>query len=1163
MPVCQRQAVMSNITPLTMQLPSVSGHQQQWGDIAGLGAAFAIMSCAQQQHQPVLVITPDMVSAAQLQRELAFVNPRANTLPILLLPDWEILPYDQFSPHHDIISERLRTFHALTNPQSAVVVVPINTLMHRCVPRQHFDAHVFIINIGSKIAINQFRERLTHAGYRATGQVYEHGEFSIRGSIIDLFPMGSAHPYRIDLFDDEVDSIRIFDHETQCSLTQVQELHLLPAHEYPLTEAGITHFRQNWREQFSGNPARSPLYQAISEGFSAPGIEYYLPLFFNELQTLFDYLPIESLIFSLGDITPPAELFWREVNERYTQLNCDLDRPILPPSAIITTVDELFGLMKPFKHIKLSEQPVTPQAGRVNLEIRKPPTLKIDPHSTHPLAELASYLQITEAPVLFVAESAGRREVLIDLLNNINIKPKTIDSIEDFDLTTSNYCVVTAPLFRGAAFSNPPLIILTEGELFGEQVLQQRRRTKRGPDPDTLIRNLTELHIGAPIVHLDHGVGRYLGLQIIETGGIAAEYLTIEYSDQNKLYVPVASLHLISRYTGSDSDHAPLYALGTQRWQKAKRKAAEQARDVAAELLDIYARRASKSRDSYTLPSQDYASFVAEFPFEETPDQQQAIQAVLTDLTTDKPMDRLVCGDVGFGKTEVAMRATFIVATQNKQVAVLVPTTLLADQHFTNFRDRFAATGLMVEMLSRFRNAKEQKEIMERLAAGKIDIIIGTHKLIQSDIQFHNLGLLIIDEEQRFGVQQKERIKSLRANIDILTLTATPIPRTLNMAMARIRDLSIIATPPARRLAINTFVREFNPALIREALLREILRGGQVYYLHNDVKSIARVAQDIETLVPEAKTIIAHGQMPERQLEKVMIDFYHRRFNVLVCTTIIESGIDIPTANTIIINRADKFGLSQLHQIRGRVGRSHHQAYAYLLTPPADCITRDAEKRLDAIASLDELGAGFALATHDLEIRGAGEILGESQSGQINEVGFSLYMELLENAVEAMQTGREVDLDVPLHHGPEIDLGISALIPEHYVPDINIRLTLYKRMASCETAIALQEFQVELIDRFGLLPLPLQHLIEITHLKLRANQLRINKIVVAKDSGRLELSDQPRINIDKLVELVQTKSTQYRLDGKQRVRFFLKNTDAQHKIDFVKNLLHTLTPDIN
>nr|MDQ2993586.1 DEAD/DEAH box helicase [Pseudomonadota bacterium] len=642
------------------------------------------------------------------------------------------------------------------------------------------------------------------------------------------------------MFDDEVDSIRLFDQETQCSLNQVGELHLLPAHEYPLTEVGITTFRQNWREQFTGNPARSPLYQAVSEGISAPGVEYYLPLFFNELQTLFNYLPLTSLVFSVGNITTAAELFWQEVNERYTQLSGDQERPILPPRAIITPIDELFGLMKPFQHIKLTEE----SAKQVNVGIKKPPILKIDPHTTQPFAELARFLQSTDAPVLFIAESAGRREVLIELLSNINIKPKSIDYIEDFNINESNYSIITAPLFRGAQFTQPPFIILTEGELFGEQVLQQRRRIKRGPDPDTLIRNLTELQIGAPIVHLDHGVGRYLGLQRIETAGVAAEYLTIEYAEHNKLYVPVSSLHLISRYTGADSEHAPIYSLGTQRWQKAKRKAAEQARDVAVELLDIYARREAKSRDGYTLPSQDYASFVAEFPFEETPDQQQAIQAVLDDLTTAKPMDRLVCGDVGFGKTEVAMRAAYIVASQNKQVAVLVPTTLLADQHFTNFRDRFAATGLTVEMLSRFRNAKEQKEIMGRLSVGRIDIIIGTHKLLQSDINFHNLGLLIIDEEQRFGVHQKERIKSLRANIDILTLTATPIPRTLNMAMARIRDLSIIATPPARRLAINTFVREYNPSLIKEALLREILRGGQVYYLHNDVKSIAQTAAE-------------------------------------------------------------------------------------------------------------------------------------------------------------------------------------------------------------------------------------------------------------------------------------------------------------------------------
>ncbi len=1146
---------MRDNTLITVTLPKNPGDHQSWGEVSGLGVALSIIAAAHQAPGPVLAITPDSLSAKRLHNEIHFVNSSKEPMPLYLLPDWEILPYDHFSPHQDIISERLLTLSQLVDYKKAIVIIPINTLMHRIAPRQHLEAHVFSIQKGMRLDSESFRQRLIRAGYRSTPQVLEHGEFSQRGSIIDLYPMGSLLPYRIDLFDDEIESIRTFDPDTQCSLEIVEEISLLPAQEYPLTEEAIIHFRQSWRDNFSGNPAKSPLYESISNGLTAPGIEYYLPLFFEQLETVFDFLPRNSLVISIEDIAAGAEYFREEVQTRYEQLRYDTERPILPPQAITLAIDELFGNIKQFPHVKISSQPVESKTGRNNLQLLKP---RIQSEDQKDFWQHLHSLFDQDSRVLWVAESAGRQQVLSDLLLKINIKAEPCETLENFLRGSTHHGITIGPIFQGVKLNNNALLILTEGELFGEKVIQERRRQGRGLDPNTLIRNLTELHIGAPIVHIDHGVGRYIGLQNITTDGIEAEYLTIEYAEKHKLYVPVTSLHLISRYTGADADTAPLHQLGSSRWQKAKRKAAEKARDTAAELLDIYARRESKTRENYgTLPS-EYADFAESFPFEETPDQEQAIQMVINDLAKNRPMDRLVCGDVGFGKTEVAMRAAFIVAYHQKQVAVLVPTTLLAEQHFNNFRDRFAKLPITTEMISRFRSPKEQQTILSQCAEGKIDIIIGTHKLLQPDIKFKNLGLLIIDEEHRFGVRQKERIKSLRANVDILTLTATPIPRTLNLAMSSIRDLSIIATPPARRLAINTFVHEYNPALIKEAILREILRGGQVYYLHNDVKSIKKVAEELESLVPEAKTAVAHGQMRERELEKVMTDFYHRRFSVLVCTTIIESGIDIPTANTIIINRADKFGLAQLHQIRGRVGRSHHQAYAYLLTPPENILTADAQKRLEAIASLSDLGAGFALATNDLEIRGAGEILGEEQSGHIQEVGFTLYTELLENAVKALKSGETIDLDREIHHGPEIDLGISALIPETYIHDINLRLTLYKRLSSCKNKEELDELQVEFIDRFGLLPDQVRHLFIIAEIKLQAIALGITKILVRQQQGRLDLDANPKINVDNLIKLIQSQPTQYRFEGATCIRFNTKNADAISKISSTQQLLEIL-----
>ena len=1133
-------------------LPATAG-KQHWGNLPGAALSLAVAEAASNAKRFTLLLTADSQSAERLEQELSFFAP---DLPVLHFPDWETLPYDLFSPHQDIISQRISALYRLPELKHGVLVVPITTALHRLAPKRFLLGGSLVLDIGQRIDVNDMRSRLEASGYRYVDTVYEHGEFTVRGALIDLFPMGSKQPFRIDLFDDEIETLRTFDPETQRSIDKVESIKLLPAREFPLEKKAVTDFRGRFRERFDVDFRRCPIYQDLSTGITPAGIEYYLPLFFEETATLFDYLPQDTQVFSLPGIEKAAEQFWTDARNRYEERRVDPERPLLPPTDIFLPVEDCFARLKDWPRVVVSADDVEPGVGRTRFEASALPDLAIQAKTSEPLAALRRFIEEYPGRVLFCAESAGRREVLLELLARLKLKPKEVDGWPQFCASKERLGITIAPLDEGLQLEN--IALIAESPLFGQRVMQRRRREKTRDGGDNVIKNLTELREGAPVVHIDHGVGRYLGLVTMEFDGQAAEFLALMYAEEAKLYVPVASLHLIARYTGSDDALAPLHRLGSEVWQKAKRKAAEQVRDVAAELLDIYARRAAREGYAFNDPKADYETFSAGFPFEETPDQQSAIEAVRDDMLAPKPMDRLVCGDVGFGKTEVAMRAAFIAVHGGRQVAILVPTTLLAQQHYNSFRDRFADWPVTVEVMSRFKSAKEVSAAIEQLAEGKIDIIIGTHKLLQDDVKIKNLGLVIIDEEHRFGVRQKEVLKALRSEVDILTLTATPIPRTLNMAVSGMRDLSIIATPPARRLSVRTFVMEQNKPTIKEALLRELLRGGQVYYLHNDVKSIEKCAADLAELVPEARIGIGHGQMHERELEQVMGDFYHKRFNVLIASTIIETGIDVPSANTIIIERADKFGLAQLHQLRGRVGRSHHQAYAYLLTPPRKQMTDDAQKRLEAIANAQDLGAGFVLATHDLEIRGAGELLGDGQSGQIQAVGFTLYMEMLERAVKSIRKGEQPNLDQPLGGGPEINLRVPALIPEDYLPDVHARLILYKRIANAVDEDGLKELQVEMIDRFGLLPEPAKHLVRITLLKLQAERLGIKKIDAGPQGGRIEFAAETPVDPLTLIKLIQSAPSRYKFEGATLFRFSVPMERPEERFNTLEALLERL-----
>ncbi len=1150
----QTSLLCSTLNPPEFDKP---GNRQRWGALFGSSQSLAIASAAEKSNKLTVVIANDTASALRLEQELKFYG---QGLEVLHFPDWETLPYDNFSPHQDIISERLSTLHHLSQHRAGILVVPISTLMHRLLPNSYLQAHSLVIKIGQLFDINTMRRQLESNGYRCVTTVYEHGEFALRGSIMDIFPMGSNLPFRIDLLDDEVDTLRTFDPESQRTVSQVKEISLLPGKEFPLDEKGIANFRNHWHGHFDVDHRQCTIYQDVSQGIAPAGIEYYLPLFFDHTSTLFDYLPEHCQIVSGDGLEAAAAQFWRELHDRYEDRNIDVQRPLLSPKELFVPAEQIFSEIKQYPRVILHRENLEEKPGNNNFDSTAPPFLTIDSKSDNPLSEIDALLTKPGVRILFCAESAGRRESLLELLSRHGIKPKVLEGWTSFVESLDRIAITIAPIETGLSL-NANLHVIAEPQLFGQRVMQSRRRRKLKDNSDAVIKNLTELRIGSPVVHLDHGVGRYRGLQDISTDGQEAEFLSLEYADGAKLYVPVSSLHLISRYSGANEDTAPLHRLGTEQWTKAKRKALEKIRDVAAELLDIYARRAARPGKKFEHPEKAYESFAADFPFEETPDQETAIRAVIEDMQADTATDRLVCGDVGFGKTEVAMRAAFVAVHNGKQVAILVPTTLLAQQHYESFKDRFADWPVSIDVLSRFRSAKEQQKILQRSADGKVDILIGTHKLLQKDVKYKDLGLVIIDEEHRFGVRQKEMLKSLRSEVDILTLTATPIPRTLNMAMSGMRDLSIIATPPARRLSVKTFVRQWEKGIIKEAIMREILRGGQIYYLHNEVKTIEQTCRELEELIPEARIGIGHGQLRESELEQVMSDFYHKRFNVLLCTTIIETGIDIPNANTIIINRADKFGLAQLHQLRGRVGRSHHQAYAYLLTPGAKNMTSDAGKRLEAISQAEDLGSGFTLATHDMEIRGAGELLGDDQSGQIHNIGFTLYMEMLERAVKAIQNGKETSFEDAFNPGSEVNLRLPALIPDDYLPDVHSRLILYKRIANAESDLDLRELQVEMIDRFGLLPNPVKNLFRTTAFKLRAQSIGITKVEASPTGGKLEFAKDTQVEPIALVKLVQFKSATYQLAGATTLRFTEDLEDSEQRMDFVEELIENLAPE--
>ena len=1138
-------------------LPAGAGQASHWPLRQDSANSLALAQAARRAKGPLLVVCEDTEATDRLLRELRYFLSRHEELPVLSLPDWETLPYENFSPHQDIISQRLGALHRLPSLRRGVIAVPVTGLMLRLPPRAHVAANSLDLLIGQKLPIGELREQLITAGYHAVDTVLDHAEFAVRGSVVDLFPMGGHVPVRIDLFDEEIESLRSFDPETQRTRERLEEVRLLPGREFPMDEAAVSGFRGRFRERFDVDPMRCPVYRDVSDGLASPGLEYYLPLFFDSLYSLFDYLPESTLAVQIGDIHRAGEEFRNEVASRYRDRAHDSLRPILEPDEIFLPVNEALAGLKRYPRIRMTD------SAREVFHLRPLPIVAMNPRLPRPMESLAEFLETCQSRVLFCAESPGRRENLRQLLGQIEVLPHPFDHWEEFIEADVAIGITVAPIDRGLWLAGEGLVLITEEMLFGDRVAQRRRRRPSEQHPDLVLKNLSELHLDDAVVHVEHGVGRYRGLATILSDGQHAEFLIIEYARGAKLYVPVADLQLVSRYGGmgeSGEDAAPLNVLGTEHWQRAKKKAAEKIRDAAAELLEIHARREAGKGFAYRCDSPDYDRFAAGFPFEETADQQTAIDAVKADLSSSRPMDRLVCGDVGFGKTEVAMRAAFFAVSNGRQAAVLVPTTLLAQQHFENFRDRFSDWPHTVEVLSRFKTAAEQAAILQRVKSGGIDILIGTHSLLTAKIDYSKLGLLIIDEEHRFGVRQKEKLKSLRANVDILTLTATPIPRTLNMALADMRDLSLIVTPPARRLSIRTFVREHEYAIVKEAISRELLRGGQVFYLHNEVRSMERALERLAEIVPQARLAMAHGQMPERQLEKVMADFYQKRYNVLVCSTIIETGIDIPSANTIIIHRADKFGLAQLHQLRGRVGRSHHQAYAYLLIPDRRALRADARKRIEAIETATELGAGFTLASHDLEIRGAGELLGEEQSGHMQKIGFTLYMEMLMDAVRAIREGRMPSSSPEREDAVEINLRIPALIPENYLPDVHTRLIMYQRIASCGGGEELEELQVEMIDRFGLLPRPLKSLLQLQRLKLRCRDFGIRKIDATVSGGRIEFAENAPVDAGALVRLIETEPMNFGLGEANQLRLKAEFLGSGDKPGYIDALLDRIAP---
>ena len=1165
-PVPTNHLITTSPKTMTLTLPTKSAPRVRWQNLtAGSLPYFLTRNLPSETLK--IVFTPDAETALRLQTAWQFFRPEDNAL---FLPDWETLPYERFSPHQDLVSERLSVLWQLKNGLADALFVPVATAMQRLAPAPFLLGRTFWLKTGQRLDIAALRQNLVEAGYSAVSNVVAGGEFAVRGGIVDLFPTGSDTPYRIDLFDDEIDSIKTFDPDSQRTIAPVSEIRLLPAHEFPTDDEAQKIFRSRFREEINGNPNDAAVYKAVSGGQFGAGVEYYLPLFFEEgCATLFDYIGADALAVCVGDVHAEARRFEGEVKSRFQMAQGDATYPPLPPQHLYLAADQFSGCLKAYPQI-------LPELGGTAFAL---PNVAVNRQAEQPLQALQDFQAAFGGRILLTAESAGRRETMLGFFAQHGLKPKSVAGWQAFLDSDEKLCITVTPLAYGFRLGQPEnsvgqiiesdipaaadvsgslkIALITESDLY-QYVAKSRsstRRKKHAAVSDGLLRDLAEISIGDPVVHEEHGIGRYMGLVSMDLGGEAQEMMLLEYAGEAQLYVPVSQLHLISRYSGAAHENVQLHKLGSAAWNKAKRKAAEKARDTAAELLNLYARRAAQEGHKFPFSEDDYRAFADGFGYEETEDQAAAIAAVITDLTQARPMDRLVCGDVGFGKTEVALRAAFVAVMGGKQVAVLAPTTLLVEQHAQNFADRFADFPVKVAQLSRFNSSKETRATLAGMADGTVDIVIGTHKLVQDDIAFKNLGLVIIDEEHRFGVRQKEQLKKLRANVDILTLTATPIPRTLSMALEGLRDFSLITTAPSRRLAVKTFVKPFSEGSVREAVLRELKRGGQVFFLHNEVDTIENMRERLETLLPEARIGVAHGQLRERELEQVMRDFLQQRFNVLLCSTIIETGIDIPNANTIIINRADKFGLAQLHQLRGRVGRSHHQAYAYLLTP--EYITKDAEKRLDAIAAADELGAGFTLAMQDLEIRGAGEILGEGQSGEMIQVGFTLYTEMLKQAVRDLKKGRQPDLDAPLGITTEIKLHSPALLPEDYCPDIHERLVLYKRLAVCETVQQINAIHEELVDRFGLPEQPVKTLIESHHLRLMAKELGIDAIDATSEAVTVTFGKNNNVDPTEIILLIQTDK-KYRLAGADKLKFTAQMEDVGTRIKTVKSVLKTL-----
>lgn len=1155
----EKQPFVTSVFPKPQQI-------HQWGNITSSTLALSICDALQHTDSPIVLITNTSHECDLLMEELNFFLPE-DAPPCYHFPDWETLPYDHFSPHQDVISERLGILNALAKTKCFILVISITTLIHRFPPVSFLKGFSFTLKEKDLIDTEKLKKELVHAGYTFTQQVYEHGEFSIRGAMIDLFPMGSPQPFRIELFDDEVESIRTFHPETQRSIEKISEIRLLPAHEFPFHKEALRAFKNRFLDTFNVNVRECPLLLDLEQGVFHAGIEYYAPLFFDQTATFFDYLPKKTLIFHQHNTQEAITNFWEEIQRQYENHRYDKTRPALLPQQLFLAHNECFHAMNDFGRVTLHPKPITANATHhFNAQTEAVTFAVTDEKPEQVWLKFKHWLGTThqqKQQVLIAAESMGRRESLSDHLKTHGISHTFFDHWQAFCERPEKVGITVGTLGQAFCWKNAHIIVLPESALLGRATIARRKKRTEADHSELIVRSLTELKLGDPIIHFDHGVGRYRGLQLLTIEGKQHEFVAIEYAKQAKLYVPVSSLHLISRYAGFDVDSAPLHQLGHDEWQKEKKKAQEKAYDMATELLEIYAKRKAQQTENYPLDEQAYQQFSDQFRFEETIDQQNAIQAVVKDLQSTQPMDRLICGDVGFGKTEVAMRACFIAAYHGKQVAILVPTTLLAEQHYESFCDRFAGWPFKIAVLSRFKSAKEQEKILSELKTGHIDIVIGTHKLLQDSVSFKKLGLIVVDEEHRFGVRHKEQLNKMRGNLPILTLTATPIPRTLNMAVSGLRDISIIATPPQRRLSIKTFVKEYSQPLIKEAITRELLRGGQVYIIHNEIESIEKRSQELQLLVPEARVAFAHGQMPERALERIMSDFYHKKTTVLVCTTIVETGIDIPSANTMIIERADRFGLAQLHQLRGRVGRSHHQAYAYLITPPIKTLSTDAQKRLEAIQSAQDLGAGFTLATHDMEIRGAGTLLGEEQSGHMHTVGFSLYLEMLETAVQSIREGKQVEWNQPLNHGCEVNLHVAAIIPEAYLFDIHERLIMYKRISAAKNIESLSTIKEEIIDRFGLLPQNVQYLFKTTELKLKAQKLKLTKIELSSKGGFVDFSEDTPIHPMTIIQMVQKKPEAFRFEKGKRLKILSAHEQEAARFSYIEELISALSKDLS